>query len=347
MKGVRKPTLHVDFGFDRLSLLEVTGDEVTGWAVSDLPTGLVRNGDPVEPVQLANLIREMARQKGLSAVRARFTIPDESAVFRLVDLPAMPRRHLGHALAFVVEREVPLPSDRIRWGWDVMERTEIGYRICLVAAWGDVIERIQQVALLAGLELELVEPRSLAVARSVEQDRVVIFDASRERIQVLVLRQGVIPFVEQAPMPTDPLACARTLERLLRRGYNDENEVAEKGQVVLAGELEELALPVSMPTVAASQILTGNHLRRTGGMPSGSLLANVGMAMRTGAGRKTRIGIANINLIQETSHPRWTVPRPRAPGALAARAILAGRTALGQAVAGRRKLPARIGGLED
>lgn len=280
MKRATAGTLCIDFGFDRLAILEMNAEEVTGWAVTDLPPHLVRNGDAVEAVQLAALIKETAKKAGLSAVRARFTIPDEAAVFRLVDLPAMPRRHLGRALAYMVDKEVPLPLDRIRWDWDILEQTDIGYRICVVAAWHDVIERIQQVAALAGLEVELVEPRSLAIARVLDVDRVIVFDASRARVQVLVLRRGVIPFVDQAPLPADPKTCALTLERLLRRGYKSEEDATIKSPILLAGELEELFLPVSMPTIPASQILNGHPPRRASGMPSGRLLANLGMAMR-------------------------------------------------------------------
>lgn len=347
IRPTRRPTLYIDFGLDRVAVVQVAGDEVTGWALRDLPPGLVRNGDPVDAAQLATLIREMVRQQRMTAVRARFTIPDEAVVFRVVDLPALPRRHLARALTFVVDREVPLPVDRIRWAWDVMQRTDIGYRVCLVAAWGDVVGRIEQVARLAGLNLEVLEPRSLAVARSLDPERSVVFDASAERLQVLVLRRGLIPFVEQAPIATDPKACARTLERLLRRGYNDEEEAAQQGQVVLAGELEELVLPLSMPTISAAQFRKGLPPRQSSEIPVGSLLANLGMATPSGGGGKTRSGIPSINLVQVPRRAPLDLKRFRAALERATRGLTA-RPAAGRASqAGRQKVAAPLGGIDD
>ena len=177
--------LCVDFGLDRMTVVGVGGQGVSGWAVRDLPPKVVRNGDPIEPAQVAELLAQAIRESGLSGVRARFTLPDEAAILRLVELPALPRRHVRRALSFIVDKEIPLPLDRISWGWDILERTDIGYRICLVAAWNDVIERITRVATDAGLQLEKLEPRSLATARALNRDRVVLFDGCSTRLQVV------------------------------------------------------------------------------------------------------------------------------------------------------------------
>jgi hypothetical protein len=290
--------LSIDFGLDRLTILEVSPGGIKGWYVRDLPAKVVRTGDPVEPSQLAQFLKQAIRESGMTGVRARFTLPDEAAIFRLVELPAMPRRHLHEALRYMVDKDVPLPLDRISWDWDILERTEIGYRICLVAAWRDVIERITRVAVEAGLQLELVEPRSLATARALDYDRVVLFDGSSERLQTLYLRRGEIPFVDQAPVGRDPVACARTLERLLRRGRSADSEETDREPVALGGDLEDLDLPLSMPAVRVSQILDPRLRDRAPGLPSGSLLANLGMADEVLRGYRTsRAGIADVNLL--------------------------------------------------
>jgi hypothetical protein len=297
----QQPVLCVDYGMDRLTVLEVKAGGISGWAIRDLPQRIVRNGDPVEPDQLAQLLKEAIRESGLKGVRARFTLPDEAAIFRLVELPAMPRRHLHRALSYMVDKDVPLPLERICWDWDILDRTDIGYRICLVAAWRDVVDRIARVATEAGLQLEVVEPRSLATARALDRDRVVVFDGSAERLQTLYLRRGEVPFVDQAPVGRDKEGCARTLERLLRRGRTVEED-AERETAVLGGDLEDLELPLSMPAVPVSQILNGQARKRPPALPSGSLLANLGMADQVLQGyRANRLGIADVNLLGHSS----------------------------------------------
>jgi hypothetical protein len=293
----QQPVLCVDFGLDRLCVLEVTAGEISGWSIRDLPPRVVRNGDPIAPIHLANLLKSAIRESGLSGIRARFTLPDEAAIFRLVELPAMPRRHLQKALSYVVDKEVPLPLERICWDWDILDRTDIGYRICLVAAWRDVIERIARVALEAGLRLERIEPRSLATARALDLDRVVVFDGSGERLQALYLRRGEIPFVDQGPIGRDTATCARTLERLLRRGRTIDEKSADE-IVLLGGDLEDLELPLSMPAHPVSHVVNGQPREGSQGLPSGTLLASLGMGDEVMWGYRTSwLGIADVNLL--------------------------------------------------
>lgn len=295
----KQSVLCVDFGLDRLTVLEVNTNGISGWSIRDLPPRVVRNGDPVDPSQVAKLLKQAIKENGLSAVRARFTLPDEAAIFRLVELPAMPRRHVQRALTYMLDKDVPLPLDRICWDWDVMEKTDIGYRVCVVAAWRDVIERITRVASEAGLQLELVEPRSLATARALDYDCVAVFDSSAERLQTLYLKRGAIPFVDQAPAGRDIETCARTLERLLRKGRTVEDEgESNEMVVVLGGDLEDLELPLSMPARPVSQVLDEQARQHLQGLPSGSLLANLGMADEVVRGyRPGRVGIADVNLL--------------------------------------------------
>ncbi len=304
--------LCIDFGLDRLTVVEVGAEGVSGWFIRDLPPKVVRNGDPVEPGQVAELLAQGIRESGLSGVRARFTLPDEAAIVRLVELPALPRRHVHRALRFIVDKEVPLPLDRISWSWDVLERTDIGYRICLVAAWNDVIERITRVATDAGLQLERLEPRSLATARALDRDSVVVFDGGSARLQVTHLRRGQIPFVDHAAAGHDEVACARILERLWRRGTSAEDQLAGTDSVALAGDLEDLDLPLSMAALPVSRFLQPRLRRQVPELPAGSLLANLGLADDLLSGlRESRRGLVDINLLEAGGGPQPWVGRLR------------------------------------
>jgi hypothetical protein len=179
------------------------------------------------------------------------------------------------------------------------------------------------VASEAGLQLELVEPRSLATARALDSDRVVVFDGSAERLQTLYLKRGAIPFVDQAPVGRDLETCARTLERLLRKGRTAEDESALNEMVVLGGDLEDLELPLFTPARPVSQVLNEQPRQHLPGLPSGSLLANLGMADEVMRGYQSgRVGIADVNLLGSGSggRQRWQrrLKRFRAVSALRA-----------------------------
>src|SRR5207247_4000913 len=167
----------VDLGPDHLSVLEVVAGVVTAWASRPLPAGLLFNGDPVEPAMLGELVREALGTAGIQGTQAHLTILDEATVSRHLTLPPMPRRELAKAMRYQAELHIPFPIAKSRWSWSASEPTPAGMQVYLVAAWRDVVDRYAAVATAAGLEPRLLEPRSVAVARTLDQDRALLVDA--------------------------------------------------------------------------------------------------------------------------------------------------------------------------
>src|SRR5260370_35438082 len=113
--------------------------------------------------------------------------PDEATVSRQIPLPPMPNRDLVKAMHFAAEKHIPFSIDRARWSWDVIERNRNGVTVYLVAAWRDVVDRYAEVARGAGLVPEGLEPRAVAVARSLAQDHGLVLHAGGRRLPVTLL----------------------------------------------------------------------------------------------------------------------------------------------------------------
>ncbi|HSR23138.1 MAG TPA: pilus assembly protein PilM, partial [Candidatus Eisenbacteria bacterium] len=105
----RQPVACVDFGHDRLSILEVAEGAVTRWISRPLPADALRNGDPILPGYVGDAIRQSMARAGMQARRLRIALPDEATVSRQVTVPAMPRRDLVRAMHFAAEKHIPFP----------------------------------------------------------------------------------------------------------------------------------------------------------------------------------------------------------------------------------------------
>jgi Type IV pilus assembly protein PilM len=277
-----RPVVCIDFILDQLRVIEVQNGEITGHFVRPLPAGSLRSGDPLEPQVIGIELQQAMRAVGMEGVDARLALPDEAAVGKIVELPRMPDRHLRKAVAYAVERELPFPVDRAAWSWEIVARDETTIAVYLVAAWRDVVDRVVEVAVSAGLTPTVVEPRALAVARALGMPRVTVLEASGGQLQLTQVSPSRAAYVDVGICPSDRPDAEASIERLLQRssrhqlGVND----LEPSPVVLAGDLEEAGLHLSVPVSPLSTVLNGHTPQRVRGMDGAYYLAGLGLAMR-------------------------------------------------------------------
>ena len=279
----RTATACIDFSRDQLSVVEVADATVTAWDTVALPDHLIRNGDPTDPAVLAQFLARTLAAAGIGARRARMTLPDDAAVSRHITLPPMSSRDLARAIRFEAERHLPIRIDRACWSWDVIERSSAGIQVYLVAAWRDVVQHYAEVARIAGLEPEVLEPRSVAVARAVNQDRALLVDSSARRLHLTLLVGGQPVFTDDQDSGVDVADRQEALDRLLQRAFRYQTTAGNTrmAPVLLAGGLETAALSLPVAGGAVSTVLNGHLPTAPARFHPASYLANLGLATRS------------------------------------------------------------------
>jgi len=209
---------------------------------------------------LAQFLARTLAAAGIGARRARMTLPDDAAVSRHITLPPMSNRDLARAIRFEAERHLPIRIDRACWSWDVIERSAAGIQVYLVAAWRDVVQHYADVARIAGLEPEVLEPRSVAVARAVNQDRALLVDSSARRLHLTLLVGGQPVFTDDQDSGVDVADRQEALDRLLQRAFRYQTTAGNTrmAPVLLAGGLETAALSLPVAGGAVSTVLNGH-----------------------------------------------------------------------------------------
>jgi hypothetical protein len=273
----------IDFGLTSLAVVEVSAGRVGKWLSQPLPRDVVRQGDPAEPDALGAQLRQAMSAVGMTARRARVVLADESVVTKVVELPRMPRRHLKSAMRYVAERELPLPLDRACWTWALLERTPVGASVCLVGAWQDVVDRVVEAIRAAGLQPEVLEPRSMAIARALGLDHAVVLESAAPRVQATLIHSPRTAHVEHGLLGSDPQSWPAVTGQLLQRVLRHHAATSTSAvlpPVLTTGEVAAATVPMQVRARDAAEVLNGHPPARPAGFPASGYLANLGLAMR-------------------------------------------------------------------
>lgn len=154
--------LGLDLGARELKLVEATGDRLVKHAEILLPDGAIVDGMPTPLLTAA--LRSTVQEGGFSRSEVRIAIAETGTAFRDFRLPPLPASELSNAVLFEGRRLVPMEAADVYFAWHAA-RDRQGYAIYLVAARRDMIDAVVAAVGAAGLQVEHIDVKPLALAR--------------------------------------------------------------------------------------------------------------------------------------------------------------------------------------
>jgi hypothetical protein len=178
--------LGVDLGKRELKLVEGDGRRLRRHAKTLLPEGAIQDGMPT-PL-LTGALRRAIESGGFEAKTARVAISDTGVAVREFRLPTIPRTELGGAVTFEGRRLVPMSAEDVYYAWHA-QRDREGYAVYLVAARREMIDAIGSALSAAGLALDRIDLKPLALARGAgAPDGLILEWETTEATLVLMVR---------------------------------------------------------------------------------------------------------------------------------------------------------------
>jgi Tfp pilus assembly PilM family ATPase len=231
----------LDLSEHELKLVESEEQVLTRQASVVLPEAGFIDGMPTS--ELAVAIKNTLQSGGFAARVARVAIPDTGMAVRDFPLPPVPRRDLSRAVRFEGRRLMPIDASDVYYAWHAT-RTSFGYGVYLVAARRDMIDAIAAMIAGAGLRLDRMDLKPLALARGADtRDGLVLEWTATEATLVLMVEGrprfyrtfGLDAAVDDIDGQLDELAL--TLDALVKFMRSAEPDVAigPTTPLVLAG----------------------------------------------------------------------------------------------------------------
>lgn len=136
-----------------------------------LPPGAVRDGEIVDPDQVAEALRILFKQYGFKGRKVAIGVANQQVVVRQMDLPAQPEQQLRESLPFQVQDFIPIPVEQAELDFQILRQytTDEGQemqRILVVAASSEMVQSHLDVLERAKLTPTVLDLQAFALLRS-------------------------------------------------------------------------------------------------------------------------------------------------------------------------------------
>lgn len=284
----------IDLGPQRVVGVEVIHGRIErSFGMTPLP-GSLAGGGPADPARLARQLRAALDAAGVDTRRARVAVPDAALLTRVVQLPPMPRRHLRRAATYVLERAIPIPAGEVAWSW-TSARVEGGrYAVRVVAGWRDVVEKLRQSMAGAGLELEVVEPRSSAVESIFRGGPALLLEHVAGTVLATAVAPGLSPFTAHASAPSDDAGWPSVLESLVLAARRHLGPSGRDLEVLVTQDLAAV-VPEAIGARPVASLLAAHFVDLTGQDGGDAYLAAIGLAIRRQRSPALKLGTGPVH----------------------------------------------------
>lgn len=187
----------------------------SGIAEGSINDGIILNKENVI-WSIKNALAGAGPQK-INTNKVICSLPESKAFSRIINIPAIDSKNAGEAIKWEIEANIPLAVEQVYYDWQFLENGENknskgeknGQRVLTTAVSKEIIDNLMNVVESAGLEIYVLEPesvanaRSLADANSTAEDIFVIIDIGVRKTS-LVITEGKVPcFASGVPFTSE------------------------------------------------------------------------------------------------------------------------------------------------
>lgn len=216
---------------------------------------------------LISTIKELIEEADFQATQINVCAPGFQVFSKFVKLPSVDASKVNQIIQFEAQQNVPFPLDEVVWDYQILGTTPNDeLEILLVAIRNEVVESIFQIGEGAGLELDLVDVSSAALANAYRfnygdgEGCVMLLDIGAKSSNLLFFEQGRV-FSRSINIGANSITQDFSAESKLEWDEAERLKI-EEGFVSLGGAYEEPDNPnQALISKIARQVMTRLHIQ--------------------------------------------------------------------------------------
>jgi hypothetical protein len=235
----------IELGVRELRVTQAERGRLSHSGLATLPEDAYQDGIPT--AALTEVLIATLKKAGITAKRARIAISDAGIAVRDFRLPHMPPAELTRVVAYEGKRLVPMDPNDVYFAWH-SRRDRFGHAVYLVAARREMIDSIAGTVAAAGLQVERIDLRALALARGIGLSDGMIVDWGFGEGTLVVLDQARPRFFRSFSFESRPEDTQSQLDELalsiralikFMRSAEPELQIGTTTPLYLAGRFEQ------------------------------------------------------------------------------------------------------------
>ncbi len=144
--------------------------------------------------EIAEAIKSVLEETGIKTKDSTFAIPDFVSFFTSFDIPAMEESEIESAVQFQARQRIPLPLSEVVLDWTIVDPTNEGSKVLLLAVPNEAIDKYKKIAKDSGLRFSSLEGEIFGLSKSIgrrEKGAVIAIDIGMSSTTVNVTKEGV------------------------------------------------------------------------------------------------------------------------------------------------------------
>ncbi len=155
-----------------------------------------------EDVDIVRAVQYALGAAELKTKKLAVSIPTADVLFRFFTMPVIPKPEWESAVQFEARKYIPFKIEELVWDYQVIStKSSDRLEVIFTAVQRETLERLQRLLSEAGVEPTRIEPRSLSLARLIqdvrgkgEQTFTCLVDVEAESAHLAIVRNG-LPFL--------------------------------------------------------------------------------------------------------------------------------------------------------
>ncbi|MBU0570008.1 pilus assembly protein PilM [Patescibacteria group bacterium] len=257
---LKKTFVSLYFLSDKLFVLQLDSKKkkVRKHGFFDLPEGLIQNYKVQDKKALAKILKGVWSKLGLREKSLGIVVPEFSTFTKLFDLPKLSPTELDEAVRWQAQEYLPTAIDKMILDWEIVERSENGYEVLVVAMEKTILTGFVEAAEQAGLFPLAVETPALCLVRMTDEKtssgKLIVYKGSSECL--LVVSAGRKVFGTSVLHTSDPWKIASTaakitshykdvkIEKIFVSGIGVDNALIQQLEKELEIKTEQISLDI-------------------------------------------------------------------------------------------------------
>ncbi|XUW99513.1 MAG: pilus assembly protein PilM [Dehalogenimonas sp.] len=277
---------------NEIELLVTAGKQVEKWATAPLDSGMVTEGIIMQEDAVAERLKQLASDNGVSGHQVVAAVSGQNSIFRLINIPEVPKNILDDAIHSEAARVIPVPLDQV-----YVSRQELPtgvaheMRFFLAAHPKNATDSLMRTLNKAGLKSKVLDVAPLALVRNVNRSRCVVVNTWLSTIDIIVMVDRVPEVIRSFSLGSENLTESERLSTMAEEisrtitFYNSshaEDPLGAEVPILVSGEIAEdkNGWPaLGGPDGRTVEALT-TDFRAPEGFDASRFVVNLGMAQR-------------------------------------------------------------------